>query len=90
MKKCYIVTFELKNPGLNRERLISSIKGAAWARIGANTFLITSFNNSEKIRDILLEQMYEGDKIYVGKVDNEGAWYGLDKDVSDWIHNNQK
>jgi hypothetical protein len=90
MKKCYIVTFELKNPGLNREKLITSIKTAAWARLSANTFLVTSFNDSEKIRDILLEQMYEGDKIYVGKVDNLAAWYGLDKDVSDWIHNNQK
>ena len=90
MKKCYIVTFELVNPGLNREKLITAIKTTAWARLGSNSFLISSFNDSVKIRDILLTHLFQGDKIYVGKVDNHAAWFGLDKDVSDWIHNNQK
>lgn len=90
MKKCYIITFELKNPGLNRERLITAIKTAAWARLGSSAFLITSTHDPEKIRDILLKELYKGDKIYVSKVANLAAWYGIDQDVSDWIHNNQK
>ncbi len=90
MKKCYIVTFELKNPGLNREKLIATIKTAAWARLGPDTYLITSQNDSVKIRDVLLKSLYQGDRIYVGKVDNLAAWYGLDDDVSNWIRNNQK
>lgn len=90
MMNCFIVTFELKNLGLNRERLVKSIKTGAWARLGPNTFLITSYYSTEHIRDILLEQLYEGDKIYVGKLGSEAAWYGLDQDISDWIHNNQR
>ena len=89
MKKCYIITFELKNPGLNREKLISFIKTATWAKITDNTFLITSFYDSAKIRDLLLEHLFQGDKIYVGKVENQAAWYGLDDVVSNWIRSNQ-
>lgn len=90
MKKCYIITFELKNPGLNREKIIAEIKTASWARLGPDTFLITSFNDSVKIRNILLKLLFEGDKIYVGKVENLAAWYGLDATISNWIMNNQK
>ena len=90
MKKCYIITFELKNPGLNRDKIIAEIKTASCVRVSADAYLITSHNDSVTIRDILLKHLFQGDKIYVGKLDNFAAWYGLDTNTSNWITGNQK
>jgi hypothetical protein len=91
MKKCYIITFELSNPGINQDKLVTQIKTADnWARICDNTYMITSNQTSEFIRNNLFNMIYEGDKIYVGLLSNTAAWYGLDNDVTNWIRNNQK
>lgn len=91
MKRCYIITFDLKNPGINQDNLVGSIKSAqSWARLGSNSFLILSNLESVSIRTNLLKHIYQGDKLYVGKLDNSAAWFGLDNDVSNWIRNNQK
>lgn len=89
MKKCFIVTYELKTPWLNQEKLIKQIKTASWVKLGPTTYAIVSYYNSTQIRDILLESLYEGDKIYVSELNRESSWYGLDNNVSKWLRENQ-
>jgi hypothetical protein len=90
MKKCYIISFDLKNPGINQQKLIAEIKTSTWARISPTSYLIISLKNSTQIRDILLAHLKQEDKIYVGNMSNSAAWFGLEEDVSIWIRNNQK
>jgi hypothetical protein len=91
MKRCFIITFDLKNPGINQDKLVASIKTAtSWARLGTSSFVVSSDKDAAVIRDILLKSLQQGDKIYVGKLDNSAAWYGLGDEVSNWLRNNQK
>jgi hypothetical protein len=91
MKKCYIITYQLKNPGINQQTLIDSIKTADhWAKLTQTSYLISTELSSVQIRDALLPVLKEGDTIYVSLVGNSSAWIGLDNEVSTWIQNNQK
>jgi hypothetical protein len=91
MKRCFIITFDLKNPGLNQGKLVTAIQSSkTWARLGDNSFIILSDKNSSQIRDVLLDSLYQGDKIYVGLLNNSAAWYGLGEEVATWIRNNLK
>lgn len=91
MKKCYIISFDLKNPGINQQKLVDSIKTAKmWARLTTTSYLIVSEKTAIEIRDILIVNIKSTDKIYIGKLDNSAAWLGLGEDVSNWIRNNQK
>lgn len=91
MKRCYIITFSLKNPGINQQELIKHIKTAkVWANLGTSAFLVYTDKTASEIRDILLKFLKLGDKIYVGLLDESAAWYGLGDEVSNWIRNNQK
>lgn len=91
MKKCYIITFDLKNPGINQQRLIEEIKASKfWARLTSTSYLLLTTKNANEIRDILLTHLKEEDKIYVGSLENSAAWYGLGAEISSWIRNNQK
>lgn len=90
MKKCYIITFDLKNSGFNQENIRKAIKSlGGWARISENTYLVSTFSSAVQIRDYILKLMYQGDKIYVTHLEKESAWYGLGDDISTWIRNNQ-
>lgn len=91
MKNCYIISFDLKNPGINQQALVNLIKSAkAWAKISDTSYLIASPKTSIEIRDVLMKSLKIGDKIYVSLLGEKSAWYGLDNEVSNWIRNNQK
>ncbi len=90
MKKCYVVTFDLKNPGLNQENLITVIKSfGSWARLNSCSYLISSHSSAVQIRDHMLKYMYQTDKIYVAHLYKESAWFGMGDEISTWIRNNQ-
>lgn len=90
MNKCFLITFDLKNPGLNRDKLITAIKTAPWVRLSNNAYAIVTTKSAAEIRDILLSNLYQGDTLYVGQLDNHAAWYGLSDEVSNWLRSNQK
>lgn len=91
MKKVYIITYDLSNPGRNYENLLKRIKTySAWARLGGSAYLIYTEQSSIHIRDHLTPALDTNDKLYVGRMANEAAWRGLADDVSNWIKDNQK
>jgi hypothetical protein len=91
MKKVYIVTYDLSNPGRNYENLLKRIKTySGWARLGGSAYLISTDQNTVQIRDYLTPALDTNDKLYVGRMANEAAWRGLGDDVSNWIKDNQK
>jgi len=90
MKKIYIVTYDLSNPGRNYESLLKKIKTfSAWARLGGSAYLLITEQTSVQLRDFLTPALDINDKLYVGRLSNEAAWQGLGEGVSNWIKNNQ-
>jgi hypothetical protein len=76
---------------MNQDKLVASIKTAtSWARLGTNSFVVLTEKDAVAIRDIFLKLLYQGDKIYIAKLNTSAAWYGLGEEVSNWLRNNQK
>ena len=91
MKKCYIISFDLKNPGINHEQVTNTIKTAKnWAKLTSTSYLIVTEKTAAEIRDILIKALKTSDKIYIGQLDKSAAWLGMGVDISNWIRNNQK
>ncbi len=91
MRNCYIVTYDLINPGRNYDGLLQTLKNNyAWARLGGSSYLILSDQSAVEIRNNLTQLIAHGDTLYVGLMSDVAAWYGLSDEVSNWILNNQK
>jgi hypothetical protein len=91
MSQALIVSYDLVNPGQNYESLIRMIKSyPSWAPLGGSTYLISTHESPDRVRDALLKVLDRNDKIYVGVASAPAAWYGLTDEVSRWIHANQK
>lgn len=88
----YIVYFDFTEPRWGRDVLINRIKESdAWARLGGGAYLVKSNKTAKELRDYYRTGLDNvNDKIYVGEVKAPAAWYGMPKDVSDWIVNNVK
>lgn len=84
----YIVTYDLRREASSDDyqRLIELIKEEGiWARLGGSSYLIQSFSSAVELRDKFKCILEKDDMLYVGKVDAPAAWYGYNKEVSDWI-----
>jgi hypothetical protein len=90
MKNCLIITFDLKNPGINQEKLTTSIKTNSWARVAENSFVVSTNKTAVEIRDVLTVMLLQGDRLYVGQLGNVAAWSGQGTDISNWLLANQK
>ncbi len=86
-----IVSYDLREPGQNYERLIELVKSyTTWARLGGSAYLIYTDATPKQVRDRLKEALDAGDKLYVGVSPAPAAWAGMPDNVSNWIVANQK
>jgi len=91
MKKVYIITYDLSNPGRNYEALLKLIKSyPAWARLGGSSYLVLTEQSTVQIRDYLTPALDTNDSLFVGLMSNVAAWRGLGDEVSNWIKDNLK
>lgn len=89
MRKTYIISYDLKNPGRNYEALLQRIKSySGWARLGGSAYIIISADSAANIRDNLMAVIDNNDKIFVGVINAPAAWRGLGDEVSQWLRNN--
>jgi len=90
MKKVYIITYDLIQPGQNYTSLIEKIRGyGTWAKIGGSSYLIITDQNPSQIRNNLRSALDPNDKLFVSFCPSPSAWHGLPEDVSKWILENQ-
>lgn len=78
----YIITYDLCKPGQNYDELIKAIKTYNWCKIAESTWGVTTTKNSTEIRDYLKSKIDKNDKLFVGKLTGEAAWYGESDDVT--------
>lgn len=84
----YIITYDLRKEytGEKYQKLIELIKyEGVWACLGESSYLIQSCYTAVELRDKFKSILGKFDKLYVGKVSAPAAWFGLDKEVSNWI-----
>lgn len=91
MKKTYIISYDLSEPGQNYEKLLKKIKAySAWARLGGSAYVILTEEDHVSIRNNLIKALDNNDKIFVGTLSAPAAWYGLGEEVSSWLRDKVK
>lgn len=87
----YIVSYDLCNPGQNYEQLLRLIRRySAWARLGGSAYIIETSDTAKNVRDYLSRVLDRNDKLFIGTIKAEAAWYGLGDEVSQWLINKLK
>jgi len=85
----YLVNYDLIKPDRNYDDLIEAIKSyPAWCHALESCWMIKSNQKHSDIRNYLLHYIDSNDKLLVITVTAPAAWYGLSKNISDWIKNN--
>lgn len=84
----YIVTYDLVNIR-DYSSLIDKIKSyQKWAHPLESVWIIITNDTPAQVRDSLSECMDGDDKLLVMKTTLGTSWFGLNRNVSDWIKSN--
>lgn len=71
----YIISYDLKKPGQNYEKLYEAIKSyGTWAKINESLWAVVTTSTAVQIRDKLLAHIDSNDRLFVIKSGVEAAW----------------
>lgn len=85
----YFISYDLNNPGQNYDNLIEAIKKyGTYCKMNKSDWIISTNDNATKIRDNLQKYLDTNDKLFVGKLQRDAAWYGYLNSTSDWLQKN--
>jgi hypothetical protein len=73
---CYIVSYDLRKPGRNYEKLYEGIQSyTTWAHINESLWaVVTASHTATQVRDYLSQFIDSDDRIFVIKSGVEAAW----------------
>ena len=84
--QCYIITFQTSLS--NRTGLESAIKSyGTWAKIMPNTWAVVSDKTAKDVRDHILSNLAQGDRLMVVRSGTEAAWSNAEASI-DWLKKN--
>jgi hypothetical protein len=90
--KTFLISYDLGVPETSEDykKLIACIKSfGVWAKSLYSVWFIKSDKSSQEIRDKIRKETDSNDKLLVIEVTNsDWATVGMDKEVTDWMHNN--
>lgn len=85
----YLIGYDLDKPGQDYKDLFEAIKAlGSWWHCLDSTWIIKSNLSAETIRNSLMKVMDDNDKLLVARLSGEAAWFGFDKQCSDWLKTN--
>ena len=85
----FLISYDLSNPGQRYGDLSKKIKSyTKWAKRMESCWCICTDDSAKVVRDNLESVIDANDSIFVGKLSGEAAWYGITKNVTDWLHKN--
>ena len=80
------ITYDLRSPGRNYESLYTAIKAlGSWCHPLESTWVVSTGLSAEAVRDRLRGAIDRNDGLLVTRLTNEAAWYGLSKELDDWL-----
>lgn len=72
---CYIITYDLRQPHRDYQRLYDAIKSyGTWAKITESTWAVITSQSASSIRDRLILYTDQDDRLFVIKSGVEAAW----------------
>lgn len=82
----YIVTYDLHKQGQNYDCIIAKLKAypTHW-HMQRSVWIISTNQSAAQVRDSLQSCLDSNDKLFVGKLSGEAAWYGYPDNVSTWL-----
>jgi hypothetical protein len=82
----YVVSYDLHQHGQNYQCLIEKLRSypTHW-HMQQSVWIIVSNNSAEQIRDHLIPCLDANDKLFVGRLAGEAAWYGYTDQISQWL-----
>ena len=88
MEHCYLISYDLCQPGRDYESLFDAIRRfPKWARLTESFWAIVCASNTTEIRDHLMRYMDANDRIIVIQSGRNAAWNNIIAS-SDWCRIN--
>ena len=84
------ISYDLKNPGQNYDRVIAAIKTlGSWAKVQYSLFYVSSVYSAKQAAEIVRRAQDANDTlIVIDTTANEAVWYGIDQEVSTFMQQN--
>jgi hypothetical protein len=81
------ISYDLKTPGQNYDRVIETIKKlGSWAKVQLSLWYVSSNYSAEEALNIVKQALDANDSlIVIDPTNNTAAWYGVDPKVSQHI-----
>lgn len=71
-----IIEYDLRQPGRDYDALYKAIQDyGTWAHVTESTWFIKTDETCARVRDKLLELMDGNDRLFVGELTGNAAWY---------------
>lgn len=71
-----IITYDLRIPNRNYDDLYKAIKSyVIWARVTESTWFVKTSDTCSQIRDKLLANIDQNDRLFVGELSGNAAWH---------------
>jgi hypothetical protein len=83
----YVVDYDLQQPGQNYPRLSKAIEnkyGTHWHML-KSTWIVLSTESTKQIYEYLAPNIDQNDKLFVGRLSGEAAWYGCSAEDTKWL-----
>ena len=72
---CYLISYDLRQPGRDYERLYAAIKAfGTWAHIDESFWAVVTTQSAVQVRDHLIQFVDSNDRVFVVKSGVEAAW----------------
>jgi hypothetical protein len=88
MEHCYIISYDLCQPGKDYNALYKALRSfPSWARLTESTWAVVSKSSSIEIRNSLINYMDQNDRLIVVLSGREAAWSNVVAS-NEWVKNN--
>ena len=81
------ISYDLKEPGKNYDRVIEAVKNlGSWAKVHYSFWYVKSDLTAAQARDALIRAIDRNDSVYVvDATNNDAAWHNTSPKVSEFI-----
>lgn len=81
------VSYDLKDPGQNYDRVITAIKGlGSWAKVQYSLWYVSSNFSASQAAEVVRRAQDSNDTlIVIDATSNEASWYGITEEVTQFI-----
>jgi hypothetical protein len=92
MSTTYLVSYDLSKPDRNYEDLFEVLRSFnGYAKALESVWFVCSGLSTAGVRDKIVKVLDSDDHLLVTNIQHgDSAWYGLDQDTANWLHNNYK